>query len=315
MEGGQNYVLQVAEGKNGIVGFACVAAGRDPGIEKMAEVQAIYLLEKYKGSGIGFSLLSSGLKQMIERGFKSAYCWVLADNPTIKFYERTGATFNGMAKEDEIGGRKVKELANTWSDLNIGEYHWEPLSVDEVATLFKPLKCQWLIAGGWAIDLFLSKQTRSHADIDVLIRRDDQLEVQNLLADWDLWVADPPGTLKPWTKGQFLRKGLQDIWVRRSPKDPWQIQIMLFDSENEEWIFKRDESIRLNLSAITRRSEAGISFLAPEVQLLYKSKSLRTKDEQDFNNVLPLLKSDQKNWLKNALMKVYKENHQWIGRL
>jgi GNAT superfamily N-acetyltransferase len=116
----ENYVLQVAEAKSGIVGFACIGRGRDPGMENMAEVQAIYLFEKYKGQGIGFKLLASGFKQMTERKFREAYCWVLEGNPTIKFYERSGAKFNGMVKDDEIGGQKVRELAYTWSDLNVG---------------------------------------------------------------------------------------------------------------------------------------------------------------------------------------------------
>ena len=108
------------------------------------------------------------------------------------------------------------------------------MPVDEVKKVFEPFKRQWWIAGGWAIDLFLKRQTRPHDDIDVLIRREDQLEVQKLLAGWDMWAADPPGTLKPWGKGEFLGKGIQDIWGRKTPKDPWQIQIMLFDTENND---------------------------------------------------------------------------------
>jgi hypothetical protein len=109
-------------------------------------------------------------------------------------------------KQDEIGGKKFNELAYEWESLNIGDYNWAPLSVDEVKKVFKSFKPQWWIAGGWAIDLFLKKQTRPHDDIDVLIRREDQIEVQNLLDGWDLWAADPPGTLKPWGKGEYLKK-------------------------------------------------------------------------------------------------------------
>ena len=56
---------------------------------------------------------------MKERGFKEGYCWVLENNPTIKFYERSGACFNGKIKEAEIGGQKVKELAYAWDILDI----------------------------------------------------------------------------------------------------------------------------------------------------------------------------------------------------
>lgn len=88
-------------------------------ILQVAELGAIYILEKYKGRGIGFSLLSSGFKQMKERGFTEAYCWVLEGNPTTQFYERTGAAFRGKIKEVEIGVQKVKELAYHWDTLDI----------------------------------------------------------------------------------------------------------------------------------------------------------------------------------------------------
>ncbi len=115
------FVLLVAEDKVGVIGFACFQAGRDQGMEKLTEVAAIYILEKYKGQGIGFSLLSSGFKQMKDRGFKEAYCWVLEGNPTIKFYERSGATVTDQIKQDEISGQKVNELVYRWGNLEIGD--------------------------------------------------------------------------------------------------------------------------------------------------------------------------------------------------
>lgn len=302
----------VAEGRQGVVGFCIFGPPRDPSKEGYAELGAIYLLASEKGKGIGFSLLSAGFNQMKNLGYKRAYCWVLENNPTIKFYERSGASFSNQVKEDEIGGKVFNELAYVWNDLNIGDYNWQPLSVEEVKNVFTPLKYPWWIAGGWAIDLFLQRQTRQHEDIDVLIQRRDQLQIQNLLEGWGLWAADPPGTLKPWAKGEFLGRGLQDIWARKNPKDPWQIQIMLFDTENGDWIFKRDEAIRRSLSSVTVKTPEGLSLLAPEIQLLYKSKSLREKDQSDFENALPALSLGQKNWLKDSLIRVYSGKHSWL---
>lgn len=305
----------VAENTQGIISFVLFGPPRDANREDFIELGAIYLLASEKGNGNGFSLLSVGFNKMRDFGYKKAYCWVLEKNPTIKFYERSGARFSKQVKQDEIGGMNFNELAYEWNSLSIGDYNWKPLSVAEVKNVFKPFKHQWWIAGGWAIDLFLGQQTRPHDDIDILIRRDDQLEVQKLLAGWDLWAADPPGTLKSWGKGEFLKKGLQDIWCRKTPKDPWQIQIMLFDTENDDWIFKRDESIRRSLNSITLKTNDGVSLLAPEIQLLYKSKTLRSKDQQDFENAFTSMSSDQINWLKVALNKVYMEGHVWLSQL
>lgn len=305
----------VAENSNGIVGFVLFGPPRDPNRESFIELGAIYLLASEKGKGIGFSLLSAGFNKMKDLGYKKAYCWVLENNPTIKFYERSGANFSGQTKDDEIGGKYFKELAYNWDSLNIGAYEWDPLSVEEVKNVFAPFAQPWWIAGGWAIDLFLKRQTRHHEDIDILIRRSDQLNLQEALREWDLWAADPPGTLRPWRRGEFLGKGLQDIWGRKSSRDPWQFQIMLFDTDDEDWIFKRDESIRRTLTSITLLDSVGNKYLAPEVQLLYKSKSLRPKDQQDFENTLPHLSFEQKTWLKKSLGKVYDNKHEWISRL
>ena len=308
----QRWTL-VAENKKGIVGFVLFGPPRDPDKETYVELGAIYLLASEKNKGVGFSLLSAGFNWMKDKGYQKSYCWVLENNPTIKFYERSGAHFTGPTKVDEIEGMNYNELAYEWKSLTIGDYNWKPLSVDEVRIVFESFKQQWWIAGGWAIDLFLKKQTRHHDDIDILISRDDQHEMQSLLKDWDVWVADPPGTLRPLKHGEVIKKGLQDIWVRKTPTDPWQIQIMLFDVEQNEWIFKRDESIRRSLDSITIKTAEGLMLLAPEVQLLYKSKSLREKDQKDFESVLPAMSNVQRDWLKSVLIKVYQDGHEWIG--
>jgi hypothetical protein len=45
----------------------------------------------------------------------------------------------------------------------------------KIAELFKNYDGTWSVAGGWAIDLFLDTETRSHKDIEVIILRNDQL--------------------------------------------------------------------------------------------------------------------------------------------
>ncbi len=108
----------VAEDQSGIIGFSLFGPARDTNKEGYIELGAIYLLSTYKGKGIGYSLLKTGYSQMRQFGFQKSYCWVLENNPTIKFYEKTGAKFNGDKKQDEIGGVILNELAYEWSALN-----------------------------------------------------------------------------------------------------------------------------------------------------------------------------------------------------
>ncbi len=303
----------VAENANGIVGFISFGPPRDLNREEHIELEAIYLLASEKNKKLGFSLLSIGFNKMRDLGYKKCYCWVLEGNPTIKFYERTSAKFSSQVKQLELGGVLLNELVYDWDNLNIGEKNWDPLSIPEIQNIFKSFTAPWIIAGGWAIDFFLKKQTRQHSDVDILIDRKDQLALQQLLNDWDVWVSDPPGTLRPLKQDEYCPKGIQDIWVRKSTNEPWQFQIMLFDTNEGFWLFKRDESIQRELETAILTNENGIQFLSPEIQLLYKSKALREKDNLDFQNVLSGLSHDQKNWLYSAMLKVYQGSHPWLS--
>jgi GNAT superfamily N-acetyltransferase len=77
------------------------------------------MLEKFHGQKIGFTLLKSFFDAQLSLGYKKGYLWVLADNPTINFYEKTGGRFHGRTKDDEIAGQKVKELCYVWENIQL----------------------------------------------------------------------------------------------------------------------------------------------------------------------------------------------------
>ena len=90
-------------------------------------------------------------------------------------------------------------------------HKWEPTSPAQIRQLLADLTIPWWIAGGWAIDLFVGRQTRSHGDMDVEILRRDQLIMQRYLAQWDLYKTNQPG-LKPWLEGEYLGRGVNQFW-------------------------------------------------------------------------------------------------------
>ncbi|MET7676967.1 nucleotidyltransferase domain-containing protein [Streptomyces seoulensis] len=185
-----------------------------------------------------------------------------------------------------------------------------------MATIFAKADFPWWIAGGYAIDLAVGHELRPHGDLDVLVLRHDQARVRDLLADWDLYVADPPGQgkLRPWRPGEVLQPPLHDIWCRRTPQAPWSVQLMLDEAEGTQWVSRRDPEVRRPVDQIGRTSETGIPYLAPEVQLFYKAKATRDKDEIDFEAVLPRLEVSQRVWLADAI-KVIALDHPWLRRL
>ena len=153
---------------------------------------------------------------------------------------------------------------------------WEPLSPAEVADELRGMPCRWWIAGGWAIDLHMGRQSRAHADVDVVVLRPDQLAVQRHLAGWDLQAADPPGTLRAWVEGKTLPTGVHDVWCRRLPSSPWCLQLMIADAEDDQWVYRRDTRIRRPIAELDGpASNAEHRVLSPDIQLLYKSADPR----------------------------------------
>jgi hypothetical protein len=68
------------------------------------------------------------------------------------------------------------------------------------------------------------------------------------------------------------------------------------------------------VAAIGNSTSDGIPYLVPEIQLLYKAKGLRPKDEADFRQTLPALSLEQRDWLREALLQAHPQ-HPWLGRL
>ncbi|MGV9847491.1 nucleotidyltransferase domain-containing protein [Streptomyces sp. NPDC003442] len=191
---------------------------------------------------------------------------------------------------------------------------WDPSPLTEVVASFSDLEAGWWVAGGLAIELAVGHPIRSHDDIDVLLLRQDQLVAQQALAGWQWWCADPPGSLRPWMPDEVLSLGVHDIWCRPGPDHPWRIQVMLDESCGHEWVSRRDSQVRRPISTLGMTSAAGIPFLAPDVQLYYKAKAPRPKDEEDFDAVLPLLTEQQRRWLADAITQTYGP-HPWNKRL
>ncbi|SDF56383.1 Aminoglycoside-2''-adenylyltransferase [Blastococcus aurantiacus] len=194
---------------------------------------------------------------------------------------------------------------------------WEPLSVQDVTELLDGVDAPWWIAGGWALDLHLGRQTRPHHDIDVLVLRADLPTLRERLRGWDLQVADPPGAgvLRPWPESEVLAPSLHDIWCRRTPTSPWSLQLMVDDTDGPDWVYRRDHRIRRPVSELYGpASIPGRPVLAPEVQLLGKSRTPRPKDVADFQRVAGTLDERQRAWLREALTTVA-PGHEWLPAL
>jgi Aminoglycoside-2''-adenylyltransferase len=172
----------------------------------------------------------------------------------------------------------------------------------------------WWVAGGWAIDLWLGRQTRDHVDLDLATLRTTQRVFWKRLAGWDLHLGTAPDVVEPWSSPGIVPAPLHAVWCRRTPLEPWAFEILLNDSDGTNWLFRRNHNVRLPLSAIGRTSSDGIPYLVPEIVLLYKAKNVRPNDEKDLETALPMLSGHRRSWLRAAI-EVAHPGHAWIERL
>jgi hypothetical protein len=194
------------------------------------------------------------------------------------------------------------------------EYAWSNLAPDESATILVKLERPWWIAGGWAIDLFLGRETRTHADLDIAMLRGDEVALQDVLAGWEIVIAHD-GAFIPWSGDSPLVAPMHQFWMRRDRKGPWDLEVLLEDHDGERWLSRRDHRVTQRLDSFGRRTASGIPYVAPEIALFYKAKGWEIeKNAADFEIAAPALDAVARPWLRGAL-EIAHPQHPWIARL
>ena len=180
-----------------------------------------------------------------------------------------------------------------------------------IKTVMSDFNKEWFIAGGWAIDLFLGKETRDHHDIEIGIFREDQIELKHYLRNWECKKV-LQGEFNTW-HSEYLELPIHEIHAINH-MNKCELEILLNESDAENWRFRRDLAIFCPLASVWRYSDTGIPYLAPEIVLLYKVKNTREKDHKDFLSVKDVLDTKQKNWLIQAI-KIHEPKHEWLQLL
>jgi len=179
---------------------------------------------------------------------------------------------------------------------------WSPLSLDEAVARFAHASFRWWVSGGHALELHSNRSWREHDDIDISFRRCDLALVHTLLSSWDLHVA-AAGKLSPWSGERLTVESHQNnVWAKKVSSGPWVIDLTISEGDDKGWTWRRDPSIRRAWPlAILRSTERGIPYLAPEIQLLFKAKNRRPKDDLDASEIVPSLNDHQARFLFDAL--------------
>ena len=221
----------------------------------------------------------------------------------------------GEAWKDELFPTLIQDAEGWWiAHDNFATLH---RLLADLATLPRP----WYIASGWALDLFLGEVTRFHEDVDVVVARQDQLVLQQHLGDcgWR-WVTPLAGKLEPWPPHMRIELPRHQAHAHRLQDNGEHdfIDFLITDFQQEIWRYRREPSIVQTVERAVLTTADGIRYLAPELVLLFKSRNTgtrdRSKDQADFERVLPRLDPPRRAWLRWALL-VTQPNHAWLNVL
>ena len=223
--------------------------------------------------------------------------------------------------------------------------------ITECNNFLKNSGTTYAICGGWALDLFLNKKTRHHADIDISIFEEDRKSILQFMIkkSWNAYM--PPPKLKPISNQDdnkaldhhaiwAIKPGCSLIKLKPIPKEECTYTYEILNREQLnfdfiEIIFNKQTDGKFTFDPfisqgknISRELDKAIlyyddiPYLAPEIMLFIishpaymESDYHKDKNHTDFNAVAPFLQKESKEWLINAFETAYPEGHRRLEQL
>jgi hypothetical protein len=200
----------------------------------------------------------------------------------------------------ELSPDEIDGLHARWS------FSWTP---GEVAQRLAGIRTPWYVAAGWALDLFLGRQTRTHGDIEIAIPDASFPEVRQRFPGY---VFDAAGSGRIWEDATpEVLAAVHQTWLRDPATGNYLLDVFREPHDGDTWICRRDEEIRLPYSDVIHHTRDGVPYLVPELVLLFKAKHARRKDRRDFDMTVPHMTLTQREALARLLARVH-PGHPWL---
>jgi len=105
-----------------IIGFTTAGPARTREISGRAlgdgEIETLYVLDDWRDRGVGRMLLRGAAEYMIGNGCRSAFLWVLRDNPSRWFYQRLGGK-PVLDAVTRVAGKDLQQTAYVWDPIEL----------------------------------------------------------------------------------------------------------------------------------------------------------------------------------------------------
>ncbi len=117
---GRNSLVMYEDGK--MIGTSAYGASRMENMPGYGEIISIYLLPQYMHRGYGKRLLLEALSKLRRMGYADVYLWVLEENKSARsFYEKHGFGKSSLVRQENIGGRDLRELQYIYRAKDMSE--------------------------------------------------------------------------------------------------------------------------------------------------------------------------------------------------
>ena len=98
-----------------IIGFSSAVRCHEGRLGE-GEVETLYVLDDYRDRGLGGQLLRASAKHLTQLGCRSAFAWVLSENPSRYFYQHLGGK-QIASGSTRVGGEDIPQIAFAWDPI------------------------------------------------------------------------------------------------------------------------------------------------------------------------------------------------------
>jgi len=194
----------------------------------------------------------------------------------------------------------------------------------------------WAVCGGFALDLFLEKDTRIHSDIDICVFEQDRDKIMHYMLqnNWMVYEFRGNGKVCPLDVSLSSEMGRNLMCtnggcniVKFYPCDDenllWYeffhigikefnyLEFLFNTTTKDYFVFDKNLEIKREMSKAILFNN-GIPYLAPEIVLLYKSSRSENEDYQyDFEQTYLHMNDEQKMWFSQSIDVLFPNGHIW----
>ena len=184
-----------------------------------------------------------------------------------------------------------------------------------VANLLSNFTPPWALCGGWAVDAWLGRKSRQHADVDFAIEHDEQHSVFEYFRNG--WLLNGHDRYDDESKVPWDGHELEfPAHIHAFSEDGLELEFLTNRRSGDDWILNEAAGVALPIRHAVATSPWGLPTLAPEAVLFYKGtcEEIRAHDQADFQILAPHLTETRRRWLRGALLAVRPE-HPWVPSL